>query len=262
MGADERSADEGWFGELRPFPSVRGSVTWSSGPIPFESSLAISTGYRLPSYAELFWPAGGFAVGNPELQPERSSAAELELRLGRAGASEMRLNGYATLYRNLIQWLPDPTGYWRPRNTGRAITAGAELSYGGEVALGLSPWNVGGELSGEMLFARDRNDGPTYNKQLPYRPEYSGSLATELTHLAGHRLRVELRGVGARPVTRQNTRWLDPYMAIDLSTELSIPGTPVVLRGRVDNLLDRDFTETRFFPNPGREILVETEVSW
>jgi hypothetical protein len=252
----------GWLSGTRYLPSVRGSATWQALGGRFEGSLAAAAGYRLPTYAELFWPGGAFAVGNPGLEPERSSSVELELGFGRPGEPRLRLNGFATWYRQLIQWLPDPTGYWRPRNTGRAVTYGAELAYGADLPLGLSPWSIEGDLTGEWLFARDRNEGPTFEKQLPYRPEYSASVSAALRHLVGHRLGVDIRGVGARPVTRQNTRWLDPYVAVDLSGAVAIPGTSVLVRGRVNNLLDQRFVETRFFPNPGREIVVSTEVTW
>jgi outer membrane cobalamin receptor len=257
-----RTGEDYAFSEPELLPSLRTAVSWRSPGESVESSLAVGAGYRLPTYSELFWPAGAFAVGNPELEPERSSSVELELRLGRTEASELRLNTHLTWYREMIQWLPSPTGYWRPLNTGEAVTYGGEAAYRLRRPVGLSPWTVGGEVSGEILFARDRNEGPTFDKQLPYRPEYGGTISAELSHLLGHRLGVTLRGVGERPVTAQNTRWLDPYLAVDLAAGYTLPGTTVTLRGRVNNLLDQQFVETRFYPNPGRELVFGVEVTW
>jgi len=243
-------------------PSFRASLSRRSPEEWIETSLVFGAGYRLPSYSELFWPAGGFALGNPDLEPETSRSLELEVRLGRGDPGELRLNTHVTWYRDLIQWLPNPSGYWRPRNTGEAIVYGGEAAYERREAIGLSPWNLASEAAVGVLFALDQNDGPTSGKQLPYRPRYDGSLSLELAHLLGHRMGVSFRGVGERPVTAQNTLWLDPYLAVDLSVGYTIPGSSVALRGRVNNLLDQEFVETRFYPNPGREFVFGMEVSW
>ena len=249
-------------GETDALPSARASVNWRAPGELLESSFAVGAGYRLPTYAELFWPGGAFAVGNPDLLPELSRSAELELLIGETETAQLRLNTHLTLYRDLIQWLPNPAGYWRPRNSGEAITYGGEAAYTMRRALGLSPWSVEAEISGELLYARDRNPGPTFNKQLPYRPERKAAVQAAVSHLLGHRLGATFRAVGERPVTQQNTVRLDPYLAIDLSGAYAIPGTTVTLRGRLNNLLDQKFVETRFYPNPGRELVVAMEVSW
>ncbi|MFP4408512.1 MAG: TonB-dependent receptor plug domain-containing protein [Spirochaetaceae bacterium] len=249
-------------GERELLPSVRTALSWRPSRAPLEASLSVGAGYRLPTYAELFWPAGAFALGNPELRPELSRSAELELLLGRNETHQLRLNTHVTLYRELIQWLPNPSGYWRPRNTGEAITYGGEAAYNIREPIGLSPWTAEAEVTGELLYARDLSEGPTYKMQLPYRPKLTGTLTSELSHLLDHRIGASLRAVGERPVTAQNTVWLDPYLAVDLYAAFAIPGSSVLLRGRVNNLLDQDFLETRFFPNPGRELVLAVEVSW
>jgi outer membrane receptor protein involved in Fe transport len=160
----------------------------------------------------------------------------------------------------LIQWLPNPNGYWRPRNTGRAWTYGVEGELTGGLSLGLSPWSLEGTAGGELLKAVDRETGPTLNKQLPYRPQVKGSLDVTLSHLYGHEIAVTTRIVGARPVTPQNTIWLDPYTAIDLRGTVSIPALRGALTLRVNNVLDLAFVDTRFYPNPGREFVVRMEV--
>lgn len=249
-------------GDPELLPSIRTSLSWRTPRDLFEASVALGAGYRLPTYSELFWPAGAFALGNPDLQPERSRSAEVELLLGRTEAHQLRINTHLTLYRDLIQWRPNPTGFWRPRNTGEAITYGGEVAYNLREPIGLTPWSAEAELTGELLYARDLNEGPTFNKQLPYRPELSGSFRSGLSHLLGHQIGASLRAVGERPVTPQNTVHLDPYLAVDLYAAFAVPGTAVVLRSRVNNLLDQEFVETRFFPNPGRELVLAMEVSW
>jgi vitamin B12 transporter len=246
-------------------PSLRLTAAWRIPAGPSASitvSGALGSAYRLPSFSELFWPAGAFAVGNPDLEPERSRTAELAIRGDFSHGGYAELRGHGAWYGELIQWLPDPRGVWQPRNSGAARILGVEAVTGLRRPLGVSPWTVDVETGGEVLHAVDRSAGATYNRQLPYRPELSRHAQAALDHLAGHGASVTLTGVGARPVTAANPRWLDPYLRIDLAGQAAVPGTGLRVGAAVHNLLDRSFVETRFYPNAGREISVYMEARW
>jgi vitamin B12 transporter len=262
--------DDGATTATTLLPSARATAAWhrdGTGGARSTVELAVGTAYRLPSFAELFWPAGAFAVGNPGLEPESSRSVELATTREGPGGFRVELRGHGGWYADLIQWIPDPRGVWQPRNTGEARILGVEAIAGVERPLGLSPWSTALSLSGEYLLARDRTAGPTYDLQLPYRPETGAQGEVALSHLAGHALRVAAQGVGRRPLTAANTRWLDPYLRIDVSGEVAVPagraaGTEVSVGGAINNVLDARFVETRFFPNPGREIVLYLEARW
>jgi hypothetical protein len=264
-GRGEVIRDDGATGETTFLPSSRMTAAWQRdgrGGGRTTVELAAGTAYRLPGFAELFWPAGAFAVGNPGLEPESSRSVELATTVESPGGLRVELRGHGAWYEDLIQWLPGPRGIWQPRNTGEARIVGVEAITGLERPLGLSPWNAGITVSGEYLLARDRTPGPTYNLQLPYRPETTAQGEVALSHLAGHALRGSVQAVGERPITAANTRRLDPYARVDLSGEVALPGTPVTVGGGVNNLLDTAFVETRFYPNPGREFVLFVEAEW
>lgn len=246
-------------------PSLRLTAAWRFPAGPSASitiSGALGSAYRLPSFSELFWPAGAFAVGNPDLQAERSRTAELAIRGDFSHGAYAEVRGHGAWYGELIQWLPDPRGVWQPRNSGAARVLGVEAVMGLRRPAGVSPWTVDVEAGGEVLHAVDRSAGATYNRQLPYRPELSLNAQAALDHLAGHRASVTLTGVGARPVTAANPRWLDPYLRVDLAGQVAVPGSGLRIGAAVHNLLDRSFVETRFYPNPGRELSVYMEAQW
>ncbi len=246
-------------------PSSRATVAWRSAvgdSWEMEWSAAVGNAYRLPSFSELFWPTGAFAVGNPALEPEKSRTAEVSTMFEIPGRVSAEVRGHGAWYDGLIQWIPDPRGVWQPRNTGAARIVGVELVGRVVRPLGVTPWEVSFEATGEYLEALDRNPGATENLTLPYRPEVSGGGEVGVTHLTGHALRLQGEAVGPRPVTAANTRWLDPYFKLNLTGELHVPGTPAVIGGAVNNVLDDRFVETRFFPNPGREFLLFAEVTW
>jgi vitamin B12 transporter len=264
-GRGEVVRDSGTVTETTVLPSVRATTAWSRyGRHGIESTVevAVGTAYRLPAFAELFWPAGAFAVGNPDLRAESSRSMELATTFEVPRGLRLELRGHGAWYEDLIQWLPDPRGIWQPRNTGEARMVGVEAIAGLEGPLGLSPWSAGITVSGEFLLAQDRTPGPTYNLQLPYRPETSAQGELSLSHLAGHALRASAQAVGERPITAANTRRLDPYVRLDLNGEIALPGTPMSVGAGVNNLLDTPFVETRFYPNPGREFVLFAEASW
>lgn len=245
-------------------PSSRVTAAWTT-PVTqqyeLEIATAVGTAYRLPSFSELFWPSGAFATGNPDLRPERSRMGELAVKVQSPGQLSLELRGHGAWYQDLIKWVPDPRGVWQPRNTEAARILGVETIGTIRGAIGVSPWDFGIQAALEYLQAVDRSDGATRNLTLPYRAELSSSGEIDLSHISGHTVALQARAVGPRPVTEANTRWLDPYVAVNVNGEFHVPGTSMVIGGAVNNVLDDHFIETRFYPNPGREVVFFAEVS-
>lgn len=227
--------------------------------------LVASAGYRLPTFLELFYPVGAFVVGNPGLDPERSSSIEAEVTVGRSTTAELRASAYIVQYRELIQWIAGPDGRWSPRNTGTARVRGLETE--GRLALppAIGSWTTSITGRFELIEAIDTNEGVTDGKQLPYRPRAATGGGLTISHPFGHSVRLDAEYIGARPINAQNTAWLDPHLAIDLSARARLPVGGVeewFLFLSIDNLLDEPYIETRYYPNPGLETVVGTEVRW
>jgi vitamin B12 transporter len=83
----------------------------------------VSRNYRIPTFNDLFWHAGG----NPNLNPERSLQAEIgqELRIFGAGLS---LSGFIIDTEDLLRWVPSTGGKWTPKNTEKARNYGLETT--------------------------------------------------------------------------------------------------------------------------------------
>lgn len=249
--------------------SVRGTAAWTAATTPLRVALAGGWGYRMPDFADLFTERSAFTVGNPDLKPERSRSGEIEVLLGALARSTTVADGitgrvavHGTQYEDLIQWLPDPNGVWRPRNTGEATVLGVEGTLEAHTSLGVSPWRAGGSVGGDLLHARDRTAGVTFDTQLPWRAALAFRGGGSLDHRLGHQLRMDVTGRGARPVTRQNTVWLDPYIRMDVTARVAVVPERVQVGAAVRNLLDQQFVETPFYPNPGREFRMSVEVQW
>jgi len=89
------------------------------------ASASVSTGFRAPSFNDLFFP---FGIGNPDLRPERVRSAELGLQYV-AGDQELR----ATLFQNRFHDLIGFDSAFHSINVGRARNRGLELAYAGRV---------------------------------------------------------------------------------------------------------------------------------
>ncbi|SFC43554.1 TonB-dependent receptor plug domain-containing protein [Pseudoalteromonas denitrificans] len=89
--------------------------------------LSRNTGFKAPSFNDLYFPGSG----NSELNPEESVNHEVGLRIDLIKAS-FDVAVFNNEVKNLIEWAPAPTvekpGRWLPSNIGSATMQGIELS--------------------------------------------------------------------------------------------------------------------------------------
>ena len=109
-----------------------------------------STGYKAPTFNDLYWPG----AGNSSLKPEESTTFEVGLE-GRYQWGQFSLRAFHTNIDNLIDWAP--TGkfsggfeIWQPSNINSAQIDGIE----GEISTQLYDWNIA--LNASALSPRDR----------------------------------------------------------------------------------------------------------
>jgi len=125
-----------------------------------------SKNYRIPTYNDLYWDD----LGNIDLVPETSYQIELGQQFN---ISDIQLNliGFYNDIENLIRWLPDNTGVWRPENTDHVITYGLEsrLKYNTSFA----KHNIGFNLN----YAYTVSENKATNNQLIYVPFHKGAVS-------------------------------------------------------------------------------------
>ena len=193
------------------------------------------TGFRAPSFNELYWP--GF--GNPELQPERSVttelAAEAQVRGIRLGA-----NAFTTDIEDLVAF---DAATFLPQNVERARVRGIEATVTGTLA--------GTGLRSSLTFLdpqRLGEDGP--EGELARRPGSVFTLNADRT-LGDLSLGASLRLEGARFDDHANTRDIEGFTLLSIRAEY--PVRPEWSLGlRVENILDRQYETVSGFNQPGR----------
>lgn len=98
--------------------------------------LNVGSGFKAPSFNDLYYPTSAYSYGNSDLQAETSDSIELLIKTSIASV-ETELSIYKTKIDNLIEWLPDANFAYHPVNVSKANINGVELTLSREL-LGLN----------------------------------------------------------------------------------------------------------------------------
>lgn len=211
---------------------------------------SVGQAYRAPTFNDLYWPATSTAAGNPALQPERTTSAELGTEAFLT--PELRLEGalFASLGTNTLMWLPDARGVWSPQNLGQTETRGIDLK--ATYLIG-EAWTFEG--GGTWLEALDRSSGgATAGKALLYRPDWVLRAATTWRPLPALSIAVAWDYTGRRFTTAQNTESLPPFALVSARVGYDLSGADrLIVSG--ENLTNTYYQLQPYYPMPGRTFL-------
>lgn len=118
--------------------------------------LSYAEGFRVPTFADLYWPYDSGYQGNPNLKPETSKSYELQWRSQLSETATLEASLYRTDFRNLIAYISDPVTWESTMdNVSRARIHGFEASLKQE----LFGWQT--DLGISIIDPRDRETGHT-----------------------------------------------------------------------------------------------------
>ena len=203
------------------------------------------TGFKAPSFNELYYPY----FGNPALQPERSQSAELAAQ-GGVHTLRWRVSAFDTRIRDLVGF----DASFVPANIDRTRIQGLEAR--GSIVLG--NWTV--ESAASLLDPENVSAGADQGKRLPRRPDASGHLDVERRagrYAFGARLVAE----GSRYDDSANTRRVPGHATLDLRADAQVAGSWRV-QIRAANVLDADYETLEYFPQPGRAFYLTLRHGW
>ena len=236
-------------------PRVAMGVRWH------ETGITVRGGYgrafTAPSLSDLYYP--GYSADT--LRPERSTTWEIGADASWLGG---RLGVSATHHHTEFQDLIQSSSFFTPENIGRARIEGQDYAVrvvpAERVTLRAGAAHL---IAVETTDPEDEPDPDDPDRRLPKRPAWRFTLSGEI---AATRL---LTVTGA-------WRWVDPvrdpfdfvdvdgnalrgdtpgYAALDLGASLSLQQwMPARVTVRVMNALDRDYSEVKGFPAPGRAV--------
>ena len=234
---------------------------FSSGNLTVKGSIGKS--YRAPTMNDLYWPEDAFAKGNPLLKPERSvdfesglsfDFSQIKVFTSFTDAFGLRfpLRSSIVYFQNHFQdrilWSPSIGGKWTPENLSEANIRGIEA----EARLQISRFSpVVLDLSADYTFLKA---GDSLGRQLLYQPRHSGNYKIRIS---ARSIWTQFEGVykGRRYYTRENTKWLEPFVIynIKLGFEKVIGTTKLGVILELKNAFDVSYQMIADYPLPGRQ---------
>ncbi len=231
---------------------------------------SLGKAFKEPTFFENFSETP-FAVGNPDLTPERSSTWEL-------GVEQHLLEGHVRFgatyfdqrFEDLIQYSaapPDPAGPYY-FNVAKASASGLEVegtALVGDLEVGTSYTYLDTEVT-DAGFATGAGASFVAGEPLLRRPTHTASLLARYNFRDRARLGVTVHRIGERDDRDFSTFPATPlvlpaYTRVDLSLGVTLfaqegrrPGLD--LRGRVENLFDADYQEVFGFPARKRVVSI------
>lgn len=133
----------------------------------------VSKNFRIPTFNDLYWEASG----NPDLKPETSFQYEISQDV-KFEKFLFTLTGYHNKMDDMLRWLPQSNGLWRPENTDKVEILGVETlaKYEGNFK------KLNYQLQGVYSYTKSINSES--EKQLIYVPYHKLAASFGLTYEA------------------------------------------------------------------------------
>ena len=250
------------------FITSRAAAAWRAGGTTLR--VAAGTAFREPAFVEHF--TTDFSVGNPALEPERTTSWEAGIaRSFAADALTLSATWFDQRFRDMIQFtFQDDPAAPNYINLASARASGFEIE--ARIAPA-EPLQVSASYTLVRTRVLDAGTGDfgafEDGKPLLRRPKHSASAL--LRWRLGERgaLSAEVSRVGSRDDLDFSTfpavrRVLEPYTLVDLGGELALLPGPraswVRLTLRAENVFDEEYEPAYGFVPPGRTVFVGARV--
>ncbi len=201
-----------------------------------------SKNFRVPTFNDLYWVAGG----NEDLNPETSYQAEIGNVLTWKDF-QFEINGFYITSKDLIKWQPNESGIWMPVNISETENYGVEVS--GNYSKKIKNHQVSFQGNYSYTTALDKEKG----KQLIYVPYH------KITGLANYRFKqfstyYQILYNGDVFTTSDNNGTVKSYSVSNLGLDYKIKNNsfPIILGIKINNIFDKYYENVAYRPMPNR----------
>lgn len=201
-----------------------------------------SRNYRVPTFNDLFWYAGG----NSELKPETSYQMELgqEFQIRKL---KIDLAFYYISSKDLIKWIPTNSGIWEPVNISKTRNYGAEVAL--DYSVLLSRWH---ELNFSVNYAYTNAEDLQKHTQLIYVPFHKGFGVFQY-NFKTFSAYVQGLYTGEVYTTTDNAYTVNAYQVFNFGAAYTFPLKPeITFGGRLKNVFNVYYENVAYRPMPPR----------
>jgi len=227
---------------------------------------AVGNAFKAPAFDETF--SSSFTVGNPDLDPERTTSWELSGEYRVSGRVAVSATYFDQRFRDLIQYVfGDESTEFRGTNAnlGSASARGWELE---ARAPRVGAFDLAANLTLLRTRVTDAGNGAfgtfVNGERLLRRPSHTAAFNADYRFKHASKVGAAVRLIGERDdrdFSNDLRVKLSSYTLVDLSGELALSTlsaalSPVALTARVENVFDREYQSAFGFDAPGRRVLV------
>ncbi|CAM4005618.1 MULTISPECIES: TonB-dependent receptor plug domain-containing protein [Flavobacterium] len=200
-----------------------------------------SKNFRIPTFNDLYWEGSG----NTDLNPEHSLQYEIN-NIFNYKDFEVRLTGFKTDLKDMLRWVPNEFGIWRPENTDLVNIYGFEANLNWKRKI----QNIRIDLNGNYAYTKSTNE--ITEKQLIYVPyhKFTSSLAV---NVASFSLNYQYVFNGEVFTSSDNFYKLKEYGISNLSIDYTLKTKiKTALTFQVFNVENKPYQNLLSRPMPGR----------
>ena len=201
-----------------------------------------SKNYRVPTFNDLYWIAGGNEDLNPETSYQTGLGNEFSWK-----DFQIIVNGFYISSKDLIKWQPDESGLWMPVNISETENYGVEVS--GNYSKKYKNHQVGIQGNYSYTKAIDK----VKDKQLIYVPYH------KITGLVNYTFKqfstyYQILYNGEVFTTTDNNGTVKSYSVSNLGLEYKIKNKsfPISLGIKINNIFDTYYENVAYRPMPNR----------
>ncbi len=212
----------------------------------------IAKSFRAPTFNDLYWPAGAWSEGNPNLSPEEALSFETGVSGYFLNKFKTDFTFFRTNFEDLIEWIPNNAWVWIPQNTSSATVKGFEL----ETEFALRE-HIKANFNYTYLESKNRDT----KNWLIYRPRHLYKLRLIYSPTPRHEFGLSGIYKTKRYANATNTNFLERCFVMNSNfTYKMTDSSEFILEAK--NLLGRDYQETRNYPMPGRSFYTGLRISF
>ena len=205
-----------------------------------------SKNYRVPTFNDLYWYAGG----NYELLPETSYQIELGQTFDWEGL-KLDVAAFYITSENLIKWIPGNGGLWKPSNISESQNYGVEVSVDYNVLFRRNH-KIGIGTNYSYTKAEDMEK----HKQLIYVPYHKATAGIQYDY---KQLSIYLQGLytGMVYTTTDNSDSVEDSTVFNLGGGYSFTSKKnIILDVKIINIFDVYYEDVAYRPMPGRNFQI------